>query len=175
MRPIRPHGYEGTSIMKKRLIALLACTMLACLALAACAAKPDPTPFVGSWELCEMESDGEVTSSDDLEQIRNLLGIFVYLDLNEDGTLALDVFGEMLDGTWEPTGATTAAGTFNGQDCEITLADGRLTLAQEGASMTFVAIDPSEKIDNAAALESLQEGMDELGVGEIADELDASE
>lgn len=159
--------------MKKRLLALLTGALALCLVLVGCGKKVDPTPFIGTWELYEMEADDEVTTNEDIQSLKDLLGITVYCDLNEDGTAVLDVFGETLEGTWEATEAGVATATMEDQEIEITLADDKLTVAQQGASMTFVKIDPADKLDNAAALASLQEGadLDIEDLDDVADEV----
>ena len=183
--------HEGIHIMKKHLLALFTCMAALCLVLVGCggsgnggsqaASSADPTPFVGTWELYEMESDGEVTSNEDVATLKDFLGISVYADIAEDGTLELDVFGEILTGTWEATGDGVASATLEGQDITLSIVDDKLVIDQSGSSMTFAQIDPSEKLDNAAALDAMQEEVENLDVdvegleGEIADAAEATD
>ncbi|MBQ6651007.1 MAG: hypothetical protein IJM67_07125, partial [Atopobiaceae bacterium] len=134
-----------------------------CLALVACggtsaAPSVDTTPFVGTWEIYEMESDGEATSNEDVRLMRDFLGISVYLDVNEDGSLVLDVFGETMEGSWQATDASTLSATLDGQPVDVTLVGDKLTVAQNGSSITFVKIDPADRIDNAAGIAELESG-----------------
>ncbi len=100
--------------------------------------------FKGSWELVSMIQDGEETSGEDMEAVK-AYGLYVYLDLNEDGTAALDTFGDVLTGTWEAKEKDRATISLGGDPTPITLADGLLTITQGDDSMTFKQIDPSEK------------------------------
>ena len=68
-----------------------------------------------------MESDGEATSNVDVRLLRDFLGISVYLDVNEDGSLVLDVFGETMEGSWQATDASTLSATLDGQPVDVTL------------------------------------------------------
>ena len=144
----------------KRMSTAFVAVLALCLALVGCgsSASSNGTPtqsptteteqssaFVGSWELVSMTQEGEETTQEDIETLKEL-GLCVYLDLNEDGTATLDTFGEALGGTWEEQGPDTAVMTTGDQTVDITLADGLLTLAQNKSSLTFKQIDPSEKI-----------------------------
>ena len=149
--------------MNKRLLALITGALALCLALVACggtSASPsvDATPFMGTWEIYEMESDGEATSNEDVRLMRDFLGISVYLDVNEDGSLVLDVFGETMEGSWQATDASTLSATLDGQPVDVTLVGDKLTVAQNGSSITFVKIDPADRIDNAAGIAELESG-----------------
>lgn len=124
---------------KKGVIALTACVFALCLALVGCgtsSSESNKSAFTGTWDLVEMEQDGEVTNSDDLEKLKSL-GLEVYVNLNEDGTVALVLFGEPMEGTWEATSATAGTLTLKGQQVNMTIEDSKLKFAQEGASLTF--------------------------------------
>ena len=92
--------------------------------------------FVGTWDLVEMSQDGETTGSSDLETLKSL-GLEVYVNLNEDDTVALVMFGEAVQGTWEATSATAGSITLNDQKVNMTLEDSKLKFEQEGASLVF--------------------------------------
>ena len=135
---------------------ILACTL--CLALVGCgkgsgsSAKADPkASFVGSWEIVSMVNNGEETATEDLEQLKDL-GLSVYLDLNEAGTFSLDVLGSPMTGTWEATGENKGTITMSGSEAPLAIENGLLTLEQDGSSMSFKKIDPSEKV--SAPIES---------------------
>ena len=140
--------------MKKRIWTTLVLACALCLALVGCGkgsgSKTDPKEaFVGSWEIVKMINQGKETSLEDLERLKGL-GMFVYLDLNEDGTFYLDVLGSPMDGTWEATDATKGTITMSDSTAPLTLEDGLLTLEQNDSSMTFKKIDPSEKVSAPA-------------------------
>ncbi len=143
--------------MKRILKAILASLVL-CLALAACgggggsAAEPVDykADFVGTWEISKMVQDGEETSTEDLDLMKQY-GLNVYLELNEDGTSSLELFGEPMEGTWEATAAGNGTITIDGQSVSMVLDGNLLTLEQEGSTLSFVQIDPSEKVDGSGA------------------------
>lgn len=55
--------------------------------------------FIGSWKLAGMVSDGEEAPAEDIAML-DAFGMGVGLNVNEDGTCALIMFGEPIDGTW---------------------------------------------------------------------------
>ena len=123
---------------KKVLIAVFACVCALCVALVGCtdekaAAK---AAFSGTWDLVELTQGEEVTSSQDLDTLRNL-GLEVFLNLNEDNTAALVMFGEALDGKWEATSKTEGTLTLEDQTITMKIADSKLTLEQQGSKLTF--------------------------------------
>ena len=126
--------------MKKGIIALMACVFALSLALVGCSGGGSgadaKAAWVGTWDLVEMEENGQVTGSEDLEMLRSL-GLDVYLELSEDGKGALVLFGEAMNGTWEAKSATEASFTYEGQTIEMKIADSKLTMEQNGSKLTF--------------------------------------
>ena len=123
---------------KKYVIALFSCAFALCLALVGCgdngaAAK---AAFTGTWDLVEMSQGDQVTGSDELETLKSL-GLEVYVNLNDDGTSALVLFGEVINGTWEAKSTTEGTITMEGQQVSMKIADSKLTFEQEGAKLTF--------------------------------------
>ena len=145
--------------MKKGIIALLACMFALSLALVGCGGGGGDAKaaWVGSWDLVEMEENGQVTTSDDLQMLKDL-GITVTLELNEDGTAALVIFGEKAEGEWEAKSATE--GTFKAEDAavDMKIADGKLTMEQNGEKLVFekaeAAAGSSAAASDSAASES---------------------
>ena len=125
--------------MKKGIIALMACVfaLVMGVALVGCGSGSDPkAAWVGTWDLTEMEENGEVTGADDLEMLK-ALGLDVYLELNQDGTGALVLFGEATEFSWEAKSSTEASFTMDGQTAGMKLTDGNLTIEQSGSKLTF--------------------------------------
>ena len=97
--------------MTKRIGAAMLSTALLLGALTGCGGggatndKDAKEAFVGSWKLAGMVSDGEEATADDIAML-DAFGMSVGLNVNEDGTCALIMFGEPLDGTWEAKSAT---------------------------------------------------------------------
>ena len=124
--------------MKKGIIVgLFACVFALSLALVGCGGGDVKAAWVGTWDLSEMEENGEVTSSDDIQMLKEL-GLTVQLELKEDGTGALVLFGESMQGKWEAKSATDATFTYEGQTINMKIADGKLTMEQNNSKLTFV-------------------------------------
>lgn len=126
--------------MKKGIIvALFACVFALSLALVGCGGGGGDVKaaWVGTWDLTEMEEGGQVTGSEDIEMLKGL-GLTVNLELKEDGTGALVLFGESMDGKWEAKSATDATFTYEGQTINMKIADGKLTMEQNNSKLTFV-------------------------------------
>ena len=116
----------------KKIIVALCCVFALSLALVGCGggAQADPkAPWVGTWDLSEMEENGKVTGSSDIEMLRSL-GLDVYLELKQDGTGALVLFGESMSGTWDAKSTTEATLTIEGQSVKMSLADDKVTMEQ---------------------------------------------
>jgi len=130
--------------MKRKLLvcALAACAMTLCLALAGCGGggatndKDAKEAFIGSWKLAGMITDGEEATAEDIAML-DAFGMSVGLNVNEDGTCELIMFGEPLDGTWEAKSATEAKFTIDGSPITATIADGKLKMDEDGYAMTF--------------------------------------
>lgn len=92
--------------------------------------------FIGSWAIVEMVEDGETMGAEELKLMEDM-GITIQLVLAEDKTASFDVFGEKLEGSWEAKDASTCALTFEGNTLEGKLADGKLTMEQDGTKMVW--------------------------------------
>ena len=138
--------------MKKGLIALLACVFALCFALVGCGGggADAKAAWVGTWNLSEMEENGQVTSSEDIEMLKQL-GLEVYLQLDNDGTGKLAVFGEEMSGKWEAKSATEATMTVDNQTIAMKIADSKLTMEQSGSKLVFVKGAASGSAASASA------------------------
>ena len=139
---------------KAGLIASLCCAVALCFALVGCGAGGnDPQAakeaFTGTWDLAGMTQNGQETSSSDLEMLQKL-GLEVYLELNEDGTSKLMMFGESMEGTWEAENATTASLVLEGQKTEMSIEGDSMTMEQADSSLTFVKGEPRDEQSDAA-------------------------
>ena len=142
--------------MKKGIVALLACVfaLAMSMALVGCGSSSDPkAAWVGTWDLYEMEENGQVTGSDDLEMLK-ALGLDVHLDLNQDGTGALVLFGESMECSWEAKSATEASFTLDGQSIEAKIADGKLVMEENGSKLTFSKAEASSSSAASSAASS---------------------
>ena len=133
--------------MKKGIIALAACVFALCFALVGCGGSGSDAKaaWVGSWDLIEMEENGEVTSADDLQMLKDL-GLEVYFEVNEDGTCKLMLLGEGMEGTWEAKSATEATFTLEQQTIKATIADSKMVMEQDGSNskLTFQKGQPKQ-------------------------------
>lgn len=148
--------------MKKGIIALMACVFALSLALVGCSGSgggsassaSDPkAAWIGTWDLVEMEENGEITGADDLKALKEL-GLEVYLELNEDGSGALVLFGEGMKGAWEAKSATEGIFTIEGQTVNMTIADSKLTMEQSGSKLTFEKGEPRSSSSASAEASS---------------------
>lgn len=139
--------------MKKGIIAALACVFALSLALVGCSggtSANDKAAWVGTWDLYEMDDNGTVTSSDDIELLRSL-GLDVYLELNEDGTSSLVLFGEAAEGTWEAKSATEATITISGEQINLTIQDEKIKMTQNDQTLVFAKGEPRTSDASASA------------------------
>lgn len=164
---------------KKGVIALVACVFALSLALVGCGGggnneAANKAAFVGTWDLVEMSQDGEVTGSDDLDTLK-ALGLEVYVNFNEDGTMVLALFGEPIEGTWEATSTTAGTIEMEGQSVDMSISDEKLTFEQEGASLTFEKGEAKEAPTSSSAESESATAEDEEAVEEATEEIASEE
>ena len=120
----------------KKATALLLVTIILAMSFAACSSDSpvvDGTAFVGTWNVVEVEEGGEVIGAELIE----LAGLTAFLVLSEDGTMSMDLMGEVGEGTWKAKNDSTVSITVDGEKIDATLADGRLTLAADETKIIF--------------------------------------
>lgn len=139
--------YEWRVAMKKLSTALaLAFALVLSFALVGCGGSKDYSEnFTGTWKLTAMSG----TTEDDIALMESF-GMAMLLDLNEDKTLAFDMMGESMEGTWEAKSASECTLTIDGENATATLSGEELTLSSGDEEMTFKKISA----DEAAALRS---------------------
>lgn len=124
--------------MLRRSIAVLSlCIALVAGALvAACAPQVDTENYTGQWELAYGSEEGLDTDSIALAKS---LGSSVILDLQENGTGTLDLYGEVSNLTWTASSNTEGNIRIDGMgDASMQLEDGSLSISDsEGGSLTF--------------------------------------
>lgn len=157
--------------------ALLSAALALCLTLAGCGAgAPEADPresFVGTWEVDSAASGGDEYSSEEIDDALEMLGASIYLELDDNGDATFEAYGQELAGTWELDGDDAITITINNEDAEATLDGDELTLVQGEVSMTFVQIDPDDKVEYAAPAETedFEEYADpSMGAGVIVDD-----
>lgn len=126
--------------MKKLLVAIFAMSIL-CFALVGCSSgggsEDNTKNFIGKWEAESAVIEGEEYDSSMMDFMRSM-DLNIVLTLTEDSA-SLDAFGEILDGTWEATDATTGKASIGGEDFDLSLDGDKLTLTQgDSDNITFV-------------------------------------
>lgn len=138
-----------------RILAIVACAFALCLVVTACgSSKKYAEEFVGHYQIVSMDYDGESISEDDMESLREW-GLDVVMVLDEDGTGEINLMGEVSDVTWEATGEGEGTIVLDGEyGGNISLADGQLTITEDGSEGELVFAPISED-DYNAALEAM--------------------
>ncbi len=121
-----------------KLIAVVACALALCFALAGCDSDTDQYKknFQGNWELSGLTEGDTTYGESDLSMLK-AWGMSVSLSMNEDGTMTFDYFGETIEGNWEPKDANTVTLKILGDSADGKLSDGVLSIEVDGASMQF--------------------------------------
>ena len=96
--------------------------------------------IVGYYELCEMTSGEENYSHEDLESLKSL-GLNVTLELNEDKTGTLNLFGEEMNLTYDNKNMTV-----DGEAAPYKVEDGKISMEQDGEKLVF---EKTEKPENS--------------------------
>ena len=118
--------------MLKRITAFLLTAMLLCAGLTAGAEGASEADFAiagGEWILTEMEMEG--TSYDP-----TAFGMTISLILNADGSVAGDMAGEPITGTWKTEGGALTL-VMDGSEVTGSVSEDCLTLEQEDQKMIF--------------------------------------
>lgn len=92
--------------------------------------------LVGSWKLTGLVSDGEVANADDIELMQDV-GLTVSLDIREDGTVDLVLFGVNMSGIWESADGVNVSMRFKGDTMNATVNGTELTMVDGEDRLTF--------------------------------------
>ena len=154
--------------IRKKWVAMLVSVFALCLVLAGCAGGGDAAKnYVGDWKLVGMEENGEATSADDIKLMEDM-GLSVTMSVKEDKTFSMNVMGEEMSGTWEAKSASEATFTIEGQSVPATLANGVLTLEQDGTKMMFEKGTVSTSGSSGAASSGTDTATGTAGTGTYA-------
>ena len=114
--------------MKKTItIVLMLCILLSVPAFAAA----DASPFVGNWKLYAMEGDMPVPH----EQLAGTFMDSIAATLRENGTLSVNMLGEVVEDVWTDNGDGTGIFNINGYACQMSVRAGFLWIDM-GAGMS---------------------------------------
>ena len=134
---MKNNAYTDLVIMKKTIaIALILCILLAVPAYAAA----DASPFVGNWKIYAMEGDMPVPH----EQLAGTFMDSIAATLREDGTLSINLLGELVEDVWTDNGDGTGIFNANGYSCPMTVQDGFLRIDMgAGIANSFYVFEKS--------------------------------
>jgi len=99
--------------------------------------------LTGYYELYEMSSGDESYSHEDLESLKSL-GLNVSLELREDKTGTLSLFGETMELTYDSKNMTV-----DGEAAPYKVKDGKLTMEQDGEKLVFEKTEKPENTEPA--------------------------
>lgn len=100
--------------------------------------------IVGYYELYEMSSGEQSYTHEDLESLKTL-GLTVNLELREDKTGTLSLFGDTMDLTYNNKNMT-----IDGESAPYKIKDGKLSMEQDGDKLVF---EKAEKKENSESTE----------------------
>ena len=122
------------------LLAALCCAFALCASLMGCGANVDKSLYTGTWTLA---STSDKNLDEDTIELMRSMDAAVDLVLNEDGSGTFTPYGESMKSiSWKATSNTEGTATIDGAEVKLSLADGKLTLSDNGnATMTFVKKD----------------------------------
>lgn len=148
---------------------LAICALVTALfALPACSLGADASKFSGTWDL----SYGDTSSNDGAYTRENIasmraLGLEAYLNLDEDGSLALVSFDGVKYGSWKVESATEAEATVEGVNALVTLDGEELHLIQGHTTLVFSKGAPKDS--SRAASKPTDASEDESSEASSAD------
>ena len=112
------------------------------------------TDFTGEWVCQSVDwGDGELVTEYQGQSLPDALNI----DIQADGTVTLNSFGEQVDGMWQPTGAGISIVT-EGTVVPFTYADGQLVNTENDVTMYFVRKDEATTQGGFSTLVNLGKG-----------------
>jgi len=125
--------------MKKKLLAVLAMSMIVLSVLAGCGKANVPTEFVGTWNVVELESGGMTVSYADYAAIAEAQGVNATLEItiNSNGSVPMNMGGEEATAKF-----AEEDGKYYLQDSvdkyEIVLENGQLKFSEPNTDTLFI-------------------------------------
>jgi hypothetical protein len=142
----------GDDMKLKKIGAALMGTLALVFSLVACAGPSTVDPqklvsnFVGTWEMYSATfEDGPVTN-EDYQELTGY-GMHTTLDLDDDGGLLIDAFGNQYFGTWKIKDERTLSLTIDGDSVDAPFEGGMLSISYDGESMVFEKTDATPNMD----------------------------
>lgn len=119
--------------MKKILTFIV--SLLIAVTLTACSSG-DYADIAGTYELTKMEASGQTVTPDDEIWKTATGGKSATMNLKDDGSCSVDLFGQTGDGSFK-VNDTTVTITIENDPQDFTLEDGNLTVEMSGTKMIF--------------------------------------
>lgn len=128
---------------KGLIIGIVVVVIVAVIAIIGCIAiKSGSKNIVGTYELVSMVNEGEEISEDDIALMKSF-GLYVTLELKEDKTGVMSMFGEEFELTYDKNNFV-----IDDETCPYTVSDETITLEQGEDKLVFQKVDPST-LENA--------------------------
>lgn len=90
--------------------------------------------LIGNYDLISMEENGEVTTEEDIQTLKKW-GFTVTMELREDKTGKLDLFGDVEEFSYDKDKLTTEK-----EEIPYTFEDNQFTMEQDGTKLVFKKI-----------------------------------
>lgn len=121
---------------KRKKLAIIATVIVAAIiagvvTLAVFTSQNSRNQMVGTWEIASLQDGTTYTSEQDIDELREY-GFNVTLDLRKDGTFTMDMYGEVIEGTW-----TEDSVTIDDSTMDLAYEDEVLVISEGSFSMTF--------------------------------------
>ncbi len=120
----------------RKIISLICVVLIAvsALALSGCGnsnKKFDKKKMAGTYELVEMSSGSETYSKEDLQTLKSY-GLSITMEIKEDGTGSMSIYGESKEFTYDADNITV-----DGEKTPYTLDGNKITFEQDDTKMVF--------------------------------------
>lgn len=116
--------------MKKFLCTVLASMMMVSMLFTGCG----KSSIAGVYKVTSMTEDGE-----DYTELLSAMGMTIYLDLEDDGTGTINMYGETMDVEWDDDEIT-----IDGESQEYDYSKGTITMEEDGTSLVFEKLTKDE-------------------------------
>ena len=149
-------------MVKMRVISLVCAVFMLSFVFVGCSNKGQDvgSTYIGTWDLVELTQDSKVSSKDELDVLKEN-GLEIFVNFNENGSMGLAVFGDVISGTWKAKDKTSGTREIDGQSIPMTIKDSKLTFEQEGTIMTFTKGEhkdlPTKSSDSATSSSAAQQ------------------
>ena len=148
----------------KRILTLILTVCLCLLPAAPASAVSDSSPFVGNWKFYAQEGSAPMTHEEVLAMAAIGLDMAngMITTIRDDGTLSMNVFGEVVEGTWTDNGDGTGVFCMDGDTCPMTVKDGFLRLDMPSAVGVFEPADTAAEDSTAGFPPLLEEFINQF-------------